>query len=328
MLFLNDKRSSSVISRIFIRKKSSASRHYTSLPACPKTTFAPMKNRTDPKNDRVFKHIFHNHPRALMHLLNSFLPLIHPIVDLEYMPEELHDDLGEGRLGIVDVRCRDSLGRTCIVEMQIRKIPMMMQRMLWNAARLLSRQPSKGGSFRGLQPVYTLCLLDQPLAMNEEDWIHHYQVQSDTSSIPVIEGLHFTIVEIQKWLKLGKFDKGDARHAWMLFFTQPDAMKQVYTPEERAKLEEMFEAVDAWDLTRHTENELWVMDKKIDIMLTTELVAEVSFEEGREAGIEVGKHKILEALLALKSEADFSDEALKEKFGLSTEEILLLRTMV
>jgi hypothetical protein len=105
-------------------------------------------------------------------------------------------------------------------------------------------------------------------------------------------------------------------------------MKQVYTPEERAKLEEMFEAVDAWDLTRHTENELWVMDKKIDIMLTTELVAEVSFEEGREAGIEVGKHKILEALLALKSEADLSDEALKEKFGLSTEEILLLRTMV
>jgi hypothetical protein len=234
-------------------EKTSAARHYTSLPACRKSTFAPMKNRTDPKNDRVFKHIFHNHPRALMHLLNSFLLLTHPIVDLEYMPEELHDDLGEGRLGIVDVRCRDSLGRSCIVE-------------------------------------------------------------------------------IRKWLKLGNFDKGDVRHAWMLFFTQPDAMKQVYTPEERAKLEEMFEAVDAWDLTRHTENELWVMDKKIDIMLTKELVAEVSFEEGREIGkqegLGLGKSQVLEALLALKSQPDLSDEDLKEKFGLSTEDILLLRSMV
>jgi hypothetical protein len=133
-------------------------------------------------------------------------------------------------------------------------------------------------------------------------------------------------------VKLGNFDKDDDQHAWMLFFTQPEAMKQVYTPEERSKLEAMFEAVDAWDLTRYTENELWVMDKKIDVMLTTELVAEVSYGEGKEAGLQegvgIGKSQIMEALLALKNEPDLSDEALMEKFGLTAAEILLLRRIV
>ena len=283
-----------------------------------------------------------------MHLLNSFLRLANPIVDLEYMPEELHDDVGQGRLGIVDLRCRDSLGRSCIVEMQVQRIPMLMQRLLWNAARLLSRQPTKGGSFKGLQPVYTLCLLDHSAGLSDKDWIYHFQLRSDMLHIPAIDGLHFTIVEMQKWVKLGNFDKDDDQHAWMLFFTQPEAMKQVYTPEERAKLEAMFEAVDAWDLTRYTENELWVMDKKIDVMLTTELVAEVSYGEGKEAGLQegmelgkqagmelgkqegvgIGKSQIMEALLTLMNEPELSDEALMEKFGLTVEEILLLRRIV
>jgi hypothetical protein len=67
-------------------------------------------------------------------------------------------------------------------------------------------------------------------------------------------------------------------------------------------------------------------------MLTTELVAEVSYGEGKEAGLQeglgIGKSQIMEALLALKNEPDLSDEVLMEKFGLSLEEIILLRRIV
>ena len=290
-----------------------------------------MKTRTDLRRDRIFKHIFHNHPRALIHLLNTFLPLTYPIVELEYMPEELHDDLGEGRLGIVDVHCRDTLGRTCIVEMQIRKIPMMEQRLLWNAARLLSRQPEMGGTFKGLQPVYTLCLLDHSLFDDQDDWIHHYHLQTSNGSGPIMQGLHFTFVEIRKWLEFGNFDKDDPKDAWMLFFTQPEAMKQIYTPEEKAKLKDMFEAVNAWDLTQYTETELLVMHKKIDIMLTTELVAEVSFGEGLQAGIEEGKQKGLsilkEAIDQIKLNPGISDDELINNYGLTPEDIKWIRLL-
>jgi predicted transposase/invertase (TIGR01784 family) len=91
----------------------------------------------NPRSDRLFKHIFYNQPKSLMHLLNCFLPLSKPIVSLEYLPEELHDDVEEGRLGIVDVRCMDSEGRQFIVEMQVRRVSALLHRLVWNAARIL-----------------------------------------------------------------------------------------------------------------------------------------------------------------------------------------------
>jgi predicted transposase YdaD len=150
-----------------------------------------------------------------------------------------------------------------------------------------------------------------------------------------MEGLHFTFVEIRKWLEFGKFDKDDPKDAWMLFFTQPEAMKQIYTPEEKAKLKDMFEAVNAWDLTQYTETELLVMHKKIDIMLTTELVAEVSFGEGLQAGIEEGKeegkaigiHLIREAINQIKLNPGISDEELINNYGLTPEDIKWIREL-
>jgi hypothetical protein len=146
-----------------------------------------------------------------------------------------------------------------------------------------------------------------------------------------MEGLHFTFVEIRKWLEFGNFDKADPKDAWMLFFTQPDAMKQVYTTEEKAKLKDMFEAVNAWDLTQYTETELLVMHKKIDMMLTTELVAEVRFVEVLQAGIEEGKQQGLnllkEAINQIKLNPDISDDEFINNYELTPEDIKWIRQM-
>lgn len=293
--------------------------------------FAAMRNRSNPKSDRVFKHIFHNCPRALIHLLNSFLPLEHPIVEIEYLPEELHDDVGKGRLGIVDVRCRDSVGRHFIVEMQIQKAPMMLQRLVWNAARVLSRQMERGGPFRGIQPVHTLCLLDHQFVADEQEWVHHYAIRSEKPVAPGMDGLYFTIVELRKWVKIGNFEKQDHRDAWMMFFTKPEAMLEVYTPEERQKLRELFEAVNAWDLTRYTENELWRMDKEIDNMLTHEYYAEWYYEQGMEKGLrkgkEIGLEMILDIVARLKSDPAMTDNAIQAEFNVSDEEINRIRAL-
>lgn len=131
------------------------------------------------------------------------------------------------------------------------------------------------------------------------------------------EGLHFTIVELRKWAALGNFDKDDPKHAWMLFFTKPDTMIQVYTPEERDNMKEMFDAVQAWDLTRYTEQELWQMDRKIDNMIITESLAVMYFDQGKESGIALA----LQILEKLRAAPDTSDEELQAIFGVSSETI-------
>ena len=89
-------------------------------------------------------------------------------------------------------------------------------------------------------------------------------------------------------MKTGKFDVDDIRDTWMLFFTKPEKMKDVFTPEQRKRYEELWEAVDAWDLSRYTERELWVMDKQFQDMWTHESYVEIYRDEGREAGLQQG----------------------------------------
>ena len=272
----------------------------------------------------------------MIHLLNSFLPLATPIVSIEYMPEELHDDLLEGRLGIVDVRCQDAVGRQFIVEMQIRKTPLLMQRLVWNAARILSRQLDRGGPFKGIQPVFTLCLLDHEWISSDPEWVHNYAIRSDTTAALVPDGLFFTIVEFKKWVEKGTFEKSDDRDGWMLFFTKPEAMMEVYTPEERQELRDLFSAVNAWDLTRHTANELWIMDKKIDVMLTHEYYAEWYFNQGKDEGVKHGIEQVrklgMAVIIAVSHKINaypgITDVQLQSAFGISAEEVSLIRAML
>jgi hypothetical protein len=76
---------------------------------------------SNPRNDRTFKQIFHEHPQSLIDLLNAFLPLDVPIEAIEYMPQELQAEVGGFYMSLVDVRCRDKLGRHFIVEMQMQR---------------------------------------------------------------------------------------------------------------------------------------------------------------------------------------------------------------
>ena len=246
---------------------------------------------TDPRSDRIFKKIFHEHPRALIHLLNSFLPLKDPIEEIEYLPGELLADMDDLLMAIVDVRCRDSAGRHFIVEMQLQKTPLFFRRVLLNACRIYSRQVSKGGLLTEVQPVFTLCLLDHFMFPDSDEWIHHISPTASTMPPESLGEIHFTFVELRKWVKIGNFDKQDIRDAWMMFFTQPERMFEVYTPEEKARLKEMLEAVDAWDLTRYSERDLYIMDKKIDNMLTHQMFAEQYHSEGMEQGFQEGIQK-------------------------------------
>lgn len=249
---------------------------------------------SDPRRDRIFKHIFHNRPEALKSLLNSFLPLEHPIVGIEYLPEELHDDSPDGRLSILDVRCRDSMGRQFIVEMQMQHTPFLLQRLVWNAARVMIRQLGKGSRYAEVQPVYTLCLLEPHLIADSPDWVHHFDTRSQTPEAPIMPGLHFTIVELRKWMEKGNFDKRDIRHGWMAFFHKPAAMKDIYTPEEQQEYDEIFQAVKAWDLTRYSYEELCIMDRKLDDYMTHNSFVDFYYSEGKTAGMQEGFQQGLE----------------------------------
>jgi predicted transposase YdaD len=125
-------------------------------------------------------------------------------------------------------------------------------------------------------------------------------------------------------------------------------MKDIYTPEQRRRYKEMWEAVDAWDLTRYSKEELLIMDQKVRDMWTHESFVQIYHEEGRAEGREEGRAKGLEegraeglaeglekgmeALMSvyrfLKENPNDEDEPLMARFGLTREMVAKVRSML
>jgi len=134
--------------------------------------------------------------------------------------------------------------------------------------------------------------------------------------------MHFTFVELGKWTFSGKFDKANQRDAWLLFFTQPEAMYQAYTRQELETLEELHAAVNAWDLSKYTLQQLWTMDKQIDPIMLREAIAHDEYMEAKAEGVAVA----FSVFKRFSDDATVSDEVLSKESGLSVEQVRELRT--
>lgn len=93
-----------------------------------------------PLTDPVFKRIFGQEKEILIELINAFIDLDEPVIDIEYLPQELLADTSDGKVSIVDVRCIDSNKRHFIFEIQIIRQLFYEERVLYYAAKAYSRQ--------------------------------------------------------------------------------------------------------------------------------------------------------------------------------------------
>lgn len=253
----------------------------------------------DPKADLTFKKIFGKHPDLLISLLNALLPLSddEQIESIEYLPTELVPELYEHKNSIVDVLCKDIRGRQFCVEMQMEWTNAFKQRVLFNASKLYVTQAKKKGQYKDLRPVYSLNLVNEIFEPDLEEYLHNYKIVCDKHTDRVIEGLHFTFIELPK---ITPHTVAEKRMAvlWLRFLTEIDDDTQ--TPSADLKENpEIKKALEEVEVTAFTEEELRGYDKFWDIVRTEKTLLGGSYEkghaegraEGRAEGIAEGERK-------------------------------------
>ena len=126
-----------------------------------------MKHAIDPKVDCVFKAILGrpSHRQLLCHFINAMLQevLPQPVVNVHILnPLNLQDYLTD-KLSIVDVKASDATGQQFQIEIQLRHHAGLTERIAYGWSDLYSRQLEEGQSYKHLQPVYAIWLLNQRL---------------------------------------------------------------------------------------------------------------------------------------------------------------------
>ena len=242
----------------------------------------------DPKADLTFKKIFGNHPKRLISLLNALLPLSEEeqIYEIEYLPTELVPELEGHKNTIVDVLCTDAIGRKFCVEMQMEWSNAFKQRVLFNASKLYVSQAMKREKYSDLQPVYSLNLVNDIFEHDTPEFIHNYRIVHDKDSNKVIEGLHFTFIELPKFTPHSIADKR-MMVLWLRFLTEINANTQEI-PSDLLRDPEIGKAVEELKISGFTDAELRAYDKFWDSVRVEKTLQYDSYQQGIEKGMEEG----------------------------------------
>ena len=289
-----------------------------------------MKKYLDPKADLTFKKIFGEHKDLLISLINALLPLSEDeqVEEVEYLTPELVPDNYVGKNSIVDVRCKDVRGRYFLVEMQMLWTPAFQQRVLFNASKAFVRQLDKKRTYDLLQPVYSLNLVNEVFMKDYPDeFIHNYNIVHDLHNDQVIEGLHFTFIELPKFQPHSIKEKKMAV-LWLKFLTEIDE-NTTEVPQDLLDNPETSKALDNVEESAMTKDELWAYEDFWDKLGAERLLFvdsnRISREQGRVEGRAEGRaegreeEKIATAqrLLAM----GLSMEQVAAGTGLSLEEV-------
>ena len=242
----------------------------------------------DPKADLTFKKIFGNHPKRLISLLNALLPLSEEeqIQEIKYLPTELVPQLEGGKNTIVDVLCTDVRGRKFCVEMQMEWSDAFQQRVLFNASKLYVSQAMKREKYSDLQPVYSLNLVNDIFERDTPEFIHNYRIVHDKDSNKVIEGLHFTFIELPKFTPHSISDKR-MMVLWLRFLTEINANTQEI-PSDLLRDPEIGKAVEELKISGFTDAELRAYDKFWDSVRVEKTLQYDSYQQGMAKGIKQG----------------------------------------
>lgn len=279
----------------------------------------------DPKADLTFKKVFGEHPDLIISFLNALLPLGEgeEISEIEYLPTDLVPDTPLKKMSIVDVRCKDQLGRHFIVEMQMLWSNSFMQRVLFNASKAYVRQLNRSEDYELLQPVYSLNLVNQVFMPDVEDYYHLYRIVCDKHTDKVIEGLQFIYIELPKFTPHTLTEK-KMTALWLRYLTEINENTR-HVPEDLLTNPEVKKALDTIEESAFTDSQLLGYDKFWDIIRTTTTYYNDGIRKGRAEGIEEGREegrKEERYAMALKMKKNGVPSAMIQEYtGLTRDEV-------
>ena len=253
-----------------------------------------------PKADLTFKLVFGEHKDLVMSLLNSLLPIAEnaPIVSVEYEPTEMTPQHAGRKNSIVDVRCKDSLGRRFLVEMQMHWSEEFKKRVVMNASKAVIKQVGTSETFTLIQPVFSLNLLnDDKFAPYTDEFYHDYAILNVKHPERSIDYLRFVFVELPKFKPRNMKEKKMAV-LWLRFLTEigEDTDK---VPDELLENEYISKALSIVEKSNMTSEQLYAYERFWDAVNVENVLASDNYNKGREKGREEGLASVARNLIAM-----------------------------
>ena len=156
-------------------------------------------------------------------------------------------------------------------------------------------------------------------AHDTPDFIHNYRIVHDKDSNKVIEGLHFTFIELPKFTPHSIADKR-MMVLWLRFLTEINSnTKEI--PADLLNDPEIGKAVEELEISGFSDAELRAYDKFWDSVSVERTLLDDRYQKGKEEGMNQRSLEIAKKMLA----KGMDEASIMDMTGLTAEEIKLLK---
>ena len=156
-------------------------------------------------------------------------------------------------------------------------------------------------------------------AHDTPDFIHNYRIVHDKDSNKVIEGLHFTFIELPKFTPHSIADKR-MMVLWLRFLTEINSNTKDI-PADLLNDPEIGKAVEELEISGFTDAELRAYDKFWDSVSVERTLLDDRYQKGKEEGMNQRSLEIAKKMLA----KGMDEASIMDMTGLTAEEIKLLK---
>ncbi len=259
-----------------------------------------------PMVDYAFKMIFGSpeNTTALIGLLNAVLQLPNPVTQVEILNPFNRKEFEDCKVVVLDIRCRDSVGRWFNVEMQVTAHRDILKRMVFYVCGMYTEQARQGDQYWQLQPAISICLLKDLLFKGRSQAHHRFQLIDRQSNETIEDSIEIHTLELAKY-NLSEATIRQASHiekwAFLLMRAQDysaEQLKELLPEVEFSGAIDTIQVISAKKEDRQMYDQRSKAQRDYDWGLASarEEGLEEGREEGREEGILIGKIQLLHQL--------------------------------
>jgi predicted transposase/invertase (TIGR01784 family) len=183
----------------------------------------------DPKNDIAFKKIFGNEKNKdiLIHFLNDMLKFKErkPITEVTFLNTVQDPLIAARKTSVVDIMCKDELGNSYIVEMQITKERGFIKRSQYYAAKAYCSQLGVKGKYKDLKEIIFLAIADFTMFPNKANYKSDHITLDKNSHENDLKDFSYTFLELEKFnVPIGQLKTMTEK--WAYFFKHAEETNQ------------------------------------------------------------------------------------------------------
>lgn len=245
-----------------------------------------------PKHDLVFKLIFGSADSVviLKGFLKAVLKLEEEVIEITVVDPYFRIDTIDDKVGILDIKLELKNGEKINIEIQVKNMPEMPQRIVYYTSKMITEQLKAGRKYNSIKKVISIIILDYNMIKDSKDYHNSYLFRDEKNNSTLTDILQIHTLELRKIPK----DINSKELEWLKFISSESEEEMDMLAKKNPEIKEAFLKLKELSQDEITRLRLEAVEKR---RLDDESRLRGARKEGKQEGKQEGEREAISGIV-------------------------------